>query len=194
MKQTLCIVLLISSMWSHMTYPGPNSIYGSQQGLFIPQVNEIKNISNANDVMYTRFCKAVCMLYVPWSKTCGLNNEVYLNDCQARCDRVSTDQSRLMFNEKCCCNPGSEYIDAQWVLAGTTASGVDPSAAANVVSSSFCVSAYQGITRNGLTPTGGVNVFAIPACLKTCLGIDDMRDLKFLDNTITYTQECDDGY
>ena len=188
------MVLISAPVWSHLTYPGPNSLYGSQQGLFIPQVSEIKNISNANDVMYTRFCKAVCMLYVPWSKTCGLNNEVYLNDCQARCDRVSTDQSRLMFNEKCCCNPGSEYIDAQWASATATAGGVDPSQAANLVSSSFCVSIYENETQGGLARTGGVNIFAIPPCLKTCLGIDNMRDLKFLDNTIgSYKEECDDG-
>ena len=189
MKQTLFIVLLIAPLWSNLTYPGANSIYGSQQGLFIPQVNEIKNISSANDVLYTRFCKAVCALYVPESKTCGLNNQVYLNDCQARCDRVGTDKARLMFNEKCCCNPGTEYIDNQWVLGTATASGVDPSQAANVRSSSFCVS----MKSPSSTLTGYVNVFAIPSCLKTCLGIDNMRDLKFLDTTVTYTEECDDG-
>ena len=191
MKQFALLALFVLGISTHTTYPGFGSPYGSQQGLFIPQVSEIKNISSANDVLYTRFCKAVCMLYVPIKKTCGLNNEVYLNDCQARCDRVGTDANRLMFNDKCCCLPGSEYIDSAWALGATTTSPALSSETASVKSSSFCVSMAARTT--GSAVTGKINIFAIPQCLRQCLGIDDMADLKFVDNTITYSNECDDG-
>ena len=184
MKLSLFLTLVIAGTMGHYTYPGAGSPYGQQQGLFIPQVSEIKNISSANDVIYTRFCKAVCMLYVPESKTCGLNNEVYLNDCQARCDRVGTDAARLMFNSKCCCTPGTEYIDSSWVL------GDGDSNAVGVRSASFCVSTTATTTTN---INGKINVFAIPPCLQTCLGIDGLSDLKFVDQTKTFTVECDDG-
>ena len=188
MKPIIFFALAIIGISSQTTYPGFGSPYGSQQGLFVPQVSEIKNISSANDVLYTRFCKAVCMLYVPIKKTCGLNNEVYLNECQARCDRVSVDDDRLMFNEKCCCLPGSEYIDSAWALGVNTTTLNSNSA--NVRSSSFCVSVQNTTTA---PITGRVNVFAIPQCLSQCLGIDDMSDLKFVDTTKTYLNICDDG-
>ena len=189
MKQTLLIILLSAPLLGHLTYPTQNSIYGSQQGLFIPQISQVQAVSNTSgngsSVLYTLFCKAVCMLYVPKNETCGLNNQVYFNDCQARCDRVGTDQNRLMFNKKCCCNPGSEYIDSQWIsnTAGT-------SSASTNVSSSFCV--HTSTSTN--TVSGGINVFAIPPCLKTCLDIDSVADLKFLDTTRTFTAGCEDGH
>jgi hypothetical protein len=192
MKQFALLALFVLGISTHTTYPGFGSPYGSQAGLFIPQVSQVKNISSANDVLYTRFCKAVCMLYVPIKKTCGLNNEVYLNDCQARCDRVGTDANRLMFNEKCCCLPGSEYIDSAWALGAnnTTVTPTLNSESPNVKSSSFCISMPA---RDTTTIKGNINIFAIPQCLRQCLGIDDKSDLKFVDNTVTYSTKCDDG-
>ena len=186
MKHFLLLTLLAVAISGHVTYPGPGSPYGGQQGLFIPQIHKVQNISSADDVVYTRFCKAICMLYVPIEMTCGLNNEVYLNDCQARCDRVSTDSSRLMFNNKCCCSPGSEYIDSAWANNSNTPASTDPS----IKSSSFCVSVAA---TTALTGGGKINVFAIPPCLVECLGIDDKGDLKFVDTTKTYFNECDDA-
>ena len=191
MKQIIFLTLAIIGIATHTTYPGFGSPYGSQQGLFVPQVTEIKSISSANDVLYTRFCKAVCMLYVPMKKTCGLNNEVYYNECQARCDRISVDDARLMFNDKCCCLPGSEYIDSSWVLADNdlAASPVVTSEAGQIKSSSFCISKLSPATAI----TGNINIFAIPPCLSTCLGIDSKADLKFIGDSSAFVEKCDDG-
>ena len=188
MKQIILSALLVLEILSHTTYPGMGSPYGSQVGMFVPQISPVQNITSAGDVIYNRFCKAVCMLYVPIEKTCGLNNEVYLNDCQARCDRISTDKARLMFNEKCCCSLGTEYVDAAWVLG--TANTVTHSETSTVKSSSFCVST----SVPGTTPiTGYINVFAVPPCIAECLGISNIADLKYVDNTKTYYNVCDDG-
>ena len=196
MKQILFFSALIATISCHVTYPGTGSPYGSQQGLFIPQVTRVQSISSATDVIYTRFCKAVCMLYVPEEKTCGLNNYVYLNDCQARCDRMGTDKTRLMFNDKCCCTPGSEYIDSAWAKGNNFASNgttILNSDDPTIKSSSFCVSTTASPLGGASTVTGKINVFAIPPCLTSCLGITSVGDLKFVDQTKTYVAECDDG-
>ena len=188
MKQILFLSVFIAAISSHVTYPGANSPYGRQSGLFIPQVQPVQSVSSSNDVIYTRFCKAVCSLYVPEEITCGLNNRIYMNDCQARCDRVGTDSNRLMFNKKCCCVPGTEYIDSAWAKGTNTGGNSDD---ANVRSSSFCISTEP--SDGASTQTGKINIFAIPPCIATCLDINDIGDLKFVDTTKTYVAECDDG-
>ena len=179
-KQSITLAILLLSASCHYSYPGTGSPYGSGQGLFIPQIHEVSSHSTANDVVYTRFCKAVCYLYVPLAKTCGLNNTVYDNACQARCDRVGVDATRLKFNDKCCCAGESHKVDAWW------ATGANNAVAASPVASSFCISTLVSNTST----TSYVNVFAIPSCLATCLDIDDSGDLEYLDSTRTYTTNC----
>ena len=185
MKQTLLIFLFFFSAQTHMTYPGGRSPYGTQQGLFLGQISKVQH-SDTEDVVYIRFCKAICMLYVPEDMTCGYNNQVYLNDCQAKCDRIDTDKSRLMFNNKCCCSPGTEYVDSAWVRGDNLPASSDPT----IKSASFCVSIKPSNTS---VISGNINIFAIPPCLASCLGINDKNDLKYVDNSIVTFNECDDG-
>ena len=177
-KATLLVLALSLGTLTHVTYPGRNSPYGSQTGLFVPHIHKVESHTNASDVLYTRFCKAICYLYVPLEKTCGLNNKIYENDCQARCDRVGTDIARLKFNQKCCCSGGSHLIDASF--AQFAANSVPTPAPA-----ATCVHIASG---NHL-----INVFAIPPCISRCLGIDSYGDLEFLDNTLTYIDGCADN-
>ena len=79
-------------------------------GIFLPPIQKVKH-NQPEDVLFTRYCKAICYLYVPIEKTCGTNNRVYENECQAKCDRVNADSTRLFFNQKCCCSNGSQQID-----------------------------------------------------------------------------------
>ena len=182
--QTLAFLHLWLHATCHVTYPGRGSIYGSQQGLFVPAIHEIKNVENAGDVLYTKFCKAICYLYVPIERTCGLNNKIYENDCQARCDRVGTDKSRLKFNGKCCCPGGSHLVDASFA-----AGQVDgPPALAGAAT---CVHIIKPAAAGG--QTNYLNIFAIPPCLARCLDIDSKNDLEYADKTLAYIDGCSDN-
>ena len=180
MIKTLLLLSLSLGALTHVTYPGYGSPYGSQAGLFIPQIQKVQNLQSSTDVIYSRFCKAICYLYVPLEKTCGLNDKIYENDCQARCDRVGTDINRLKFNNTCCCSGGSHLIDASF--ASFTVDGtptINPAAT--------CVH----IQNPGSTDF--INVFAIPKCLSRCLDINSVNDLEFLDKTLTYKLGCMDN-
>jgi hypothetical protein len=171
---------------SHTTYPSQNSIYGSQQGLFVPHIHEIRNARDSSDVLYNRFCKAICFLYVPHKKTCGTNNKIYINACQAKCDRTGVDDSRLMFNESCCCNGGSHKIDASFAAKATN--GVSALGAVGT-----CVHVASKDDTGTVDNNNLINVFAVPKCIAQCLGIDSKADLEFIDQTRTYLDGCADN-
>ena len=126
-----------------------------QHGIFLPTITPYSASQNG-DVMYNRFCKALCCLYVPVEPVCGVNNVVYENACMARCDRIAVDESRIRFNNKCCCQAGSDVITG---VAATTFSIVD---------------------------TGNANaiLFSIPTCLQECLDINEVNDVESLIATI----------
>ena len=187
MLKTLYVFLSLSTMLlCHTTYPSHNSLYGSQQGLFVPGIQEIRNVQDSSDVIYNRFCKAICRLYVPIKKTCGLNNKIYDNDCEARCDRIGTDITRLKFNEKCCCSGGSHKIDASFALG--TENGPH-----ELGSAAVCVYVSAETPTGGASSNAYVNVFAVPNCVAECLGIDAKADLEFSDNSKTYYDGCSDN-
>ena len=221
MKQIFLLALFVVSITSyttqpqHYTYTTPTpmpvqhptpmpapqpSPYGTQGvGAYLPYLSPVQTpavtatSTTTSSVVFTRICKAICGMHIPENITCGLNNQIYMNDCQAACDRIGTDQTRLMFNKKCCCVPGSEYIDSAWAR-GTDVGPVNSTLVSNdpsIVSSSFCASVLPSETPTVLT--GKINVFAIPPCLRTCLGINALSDLKFVDTSRTYVAECDDG-
>ena len=143
-------------------------------------------MQDSSDVIYNRFCKAICRLYVPIKKTCGLNNKIYANDCEARCDRIGTDISRLKFNEKCCCSGGSHKIDASFALGTNNGPhGLEPAG--------FCVYVFADAPNEETSSSAYVNVFAVPNCVAECLGIDSKADLEFTDNSRTYYDGCADN-
>ena len=185
MKAAFILVCLGMAAFSHFTYPGSNSPYGRQQGLFIPSINKV-TAETTNDVVYNRFCKAICYLYVPLLKTCGLNNIVYENECQARCDRVGTDQSRLKFNEKCCCSGGSHKVDASFAKGETDAK-------APLTPSAFCINVPARNSSNVDDTNNIMNVFIIPTCIARCLDIDSHSDLEYVDPSRTYKSGCYDN-
>ena len=149
-------------------------------GIFLPPVQKVKH-NQPEDVLYTRYCKAICYLYVPMEKTCGTNNRVYDNACQAKCDRVTVDSTRLFFNQKCCCSNGSQQIDIGELVSLTGGGGWLPYS-----TSSFCINAVTGGSD-----TNSATVFNIPSCLQDCLDIDSMNDLDYLINTdVTYSEGC----
>ena len=179
MKLALILAALITV--AHGQFFGVPSLYHgpahSHAGIFLPPVKPSTNFNNPQDVRIRRFCKAICYLYIDLDKTCGTNNMVYENACQARCDRVDTDDSRLMFNEKCCCDNNSHLIDAEFAT--------DPTGAVDVVvsSSNFCI--YRETAAGQFT-----NVFAIPQCIRNCLGIDSINDLVLNNTNYTYGTGC----
>jgi hypothetical protein len=187
MLKTIYLLLSVCALGlCHTTYPSHHSIYGSQQGLFVPSIQEIRNVKDSSDVIYNRFCKAICFLYVPHKKTCGLNNQIYINDCQAKCDRIGTDINRLKFNEKCCCSGGSHMVDASY--AKSELDGVH-----TLASAATCVYVKGKSSAGVVSSNAYINVFAVPNCIANCLGIDSVSDLEFTDNTRTYTLGCADN-
>lgn len=149
-------------------------------GIFLPPVQKVKH-NQPEDVLYTRYCKAICYLYVPIERTCGTNNRVYENACQAKCDRVNEDSTRLFFNEKCCCSNSSQKIDIG-NIASLTATAVGFNA---LSTTSFCINATENASTHQAT------VFSIPSCLQDCLDIDSVNDLEFIvTNGVTYAEGC----
>ena len=179
MKLALLLIAIIAS--TNAQFFGAPSLYHGPQhshaGIFLPPVRPVSSSHDPSSVAITRFCKAICYLYIGSDKTCGTNNKVYENSCQARCDRVGSDDTRLKFNEKCCCANNSDYIDAEFSVVGTNANDVV------IASSNFCV--HRAVSATQLT-----NVFAIPQCLRECLDIDSMNDLEFINTTYTYAEGC----
>ena len=186
LKLLSALALVWAGTLCHMTYPSRGSLYGTQQGLFVPQIHEIKNVENANDVLYTKFCKAICYLYVPLDRTCGTNNQIYENECQARCDRVATDKARLKFNGKCCCPGGSHLVDASF------ASG-DHDGKPGLLAAATCVHLVRDTGRAAPNQYNYLNVFAIPPCLARCLDIDTKADLEFANKALSYQDGCVDN-
>ena len=179
MKLALCLVALFTA--THAQFFGVPSLYHgpahSHAGIFLPPVRPAASFNNPQDVKIRRFCKAICYLYIDHNKTCGTNNVVYENACQARCDRVDADSTRLMFNDRCCCDNNSHLIDAEF--ATDTGGTVD----AIVASSNFCI--HRSIGGSQLT-----NIFAIPQCIRNCLGIDSINDLVMSNTNYTYAEGC----
>ena len=186
LKKLVSILVFISATLSQ-GFPFAPASHGHphQQGLFLPVIRESTISTNANDVIYIRFCKALCYLYVPHSKTCGSNNIVYENSCMAKCDRVNVDATRLKFNDKCCCNHNSDLVDASWALGALNSIDVN--------TTMFCAHIVVTGTNGAIVETDYVNVFAIPQCLQTCLGIDDVSDLTTLNSSHTLVNGCTDN-
>ena len=154
----------------------------SHAGIFLQPIRKVQH-NDPSDVLYVRYCKAICVLYVPLKKTCGTNNRVYENDCAAKCDRVSVDASRLKFNETCCCAHQSHKI------ADFTGFDATPEPIANPTSS-FCINVTKSLTGSDDLVS---NVFVIPKCLQICLDIDDKNDLEYEDVQQTYAEGCTVG-
>ena len=179
MKLALLLIAIVAS--TNAQFFGAPSLYHGPQhshaGIFLPPVRPVSSSNDPSSVAITRFCKAICYLYIETGPTCGTNNVVYENACQARCDRVSSDSTRLKFNNKCCCSNNSDYIDGEFSQVGNFTND-------QIISSSnFCV--HRTGSTGGLT-----NVFAIPQCLRECLGIDSMNDLEFINTNYTYSEGC----
>ena len=117
-----------------------------QYGLFMPQITPY-SATTFDGVIYNKFCKALCCLYVPVEPVCGTNNVVYENACMAKCDRVGVDKTRIRFNNKCCCQAGSDVVQDDINLSLTLIDDED-----NIK-------------------------FAIPQCIGQCLGIASISDL-----------------
>ena len=148
-KQFIFLFFIVLSAFSH-NYVPPSSLHGNK-GLLLPQIQPYQpnSNSNSNSVIYNRFCKALCLLYVPQNYTCGTNNVVYENECMAKCDRVEVDSSRLKFNNKCCCQSGEDEIKTSTASDGST-------------------------LILGVTPT---IYFMIPRCLMRCLDVYGPNDV-----------------
>ena len=153
-------------------------------GTFLPRIQAFTSSSNSTngDGDYIRFCKSVCYLYVPLEKTCGTNNRIYENACQARCDRAIVDKSRLFFNNKCCCGTGSQIIDFGYLDEATPSINSSQSNAIdNTVAKNFCVhfKRLNTIETSTTTTKYPYNIFSVPPCIADCLGIASVTDLQY---------------
>ena len=133
-----------------------NTQVATPTGTFLPIITPYVPITTTtttnSTTAYTRLCKALCMLYIPESPVCGINNTVYANSCMATCDRVAIDNSRIMFNNKCCCHGGDHIVHDHSITSNNMFKVKD-------------------------TATGNDYVVVMPRCISNCLGIYGVSDL-----------------